>query len=90
MFLCLIYLSHLLTGSPQNLSPTEWSKTPAPAHREKAPSSNTQEKRIVSDTNIHFTVQLDGNITTTKHYLVFPQMFDYFLATRHCKEQLVT
>ncbi|XP_051768631.1 RAF proto-oncogene serine/threonine-protein kinase isoform X2 [Ctenopharyngodon idella] len=34
------------SGSPQNLSPTEWSKTPAPAHREKAPSTNTQEKRI--------------------------------------------
>uniref|UniRef100_A0A8C1SJE5 RAF proto-oncogene serine/threonine-protein kinase n=1 Tax=Cyprinus carpio TaxID=7962 RepID=A0A8C1SJE5_CYPCA len=32
--------------SPQNQSPTEWSKTPAPAHREKAPSTNTQEKRI--------------------------------------------
>uniref|UniRef100_A0A9J8BYG7 RAF proto-oncogene serine/threonine-protein kinase n=2 Tax=Cyprinus carpio TaxID=7962 RepID=A0A9J8BYG7_CYPCA len=31
---------------PQNQSPTEWSKTPAPAHREKAPSTNTQEKRI--------------------------------------------
>uniref|UniRef100_A0A671MT86 RAF proto-oncogene serine/threonine-protein kinase n=1 Tax=Sinocyclocheilus anshuiensis TaxID=1608454 RepID=A0A671MT86_9TELE len=29
-----------------NQSPTEWSKTPAPAHREKAPSTNTQEKRI--------------------------------------------
>ncbi|XP_042621794.1 RAF proto-oncogene serine/threonine-protein kinase isoform X2 [Cyprinus carpio] len=34
------------SGSPQNQSPTEWSKTPAPAHREKAPSTNTQEKRI--------------------------------------------
>uniref|UniRef100_A0A672Q5Z8 RAF proto-oncogene serine/threonine-protein kinase n=1 Tax=Sinocyclocheilus grahami TaxID=75366 RepID=A0A672Q5Z8_SINGR len=32
--------------SPQDQSPTEWSKTPAPAHREKAPSTNTQEKRI--------------------------------------------
>uniref|UniRef100_A0A672Q4P3 RAF proto-oncogene serine/threonine-protein kinase n=1 Tax=Sinocyclocheilus grahami TaxID=75366 RepID=A0A672Q4P3_SINGR len=31
---------------PQDQSPTEWSKTPAPAHREKAPSTNTQEKRI--------------------------------------------
>ncbi|NP_001186684.1 RAF proto-oncogene serine/threonine-protein kinase isoform X1 [Danio rerio] len=39
-------LRHDESGSPQNLSPTEWSKTPAPAHREKAPSSNTQEKRI--------------------------------------------
>ncbi|KAK2874571.1 hypothetical protein QQF64_003233 [Cirrhinus molitorella] len=34
------------SGSPLNQSPTEWSKTPAPAHREKAPSTNTQEKRI--------------------------------------------
>ncbi|XP_016104795.1 RAF proto-oncogene serine/threonine-protein kinase [Sinocyclocheilus grahami] len=34
------------SGSPQDQSPTEWSKTPAPAHREKAPSTNTQEKRI--------------------------------------------
>uniref|UniRef100_A0A671MPI3 RAF proto-oncogene serine/threonine-protein kinase n=1 Tax=Sinocyclocheilus anshuiensis TaxID=1608454 RepID=A0A671MPI3_9TELE len=34
------YISHFLC------SPTEWSKTPAPAHREKAPSTNTQEKRI--------------------------------------------
>ncbi|XP_048028543.1 RAF proto-oncogene serine/threonine-protein kinase isoform X2 [Megalobrama amblycephala] len=34
------------SGSPQNLSPTEWPKTPAPAQREKAPSTNAQEKRI--------------------------------------------
>uniref|UniRef100_A0A673KZ70 RAF proto-oncogene serine/threonine-protein kinase n=1 Tax=Sinocyclocheilus rhinocerous TaxID=307959 RepID=A0A673KZ70_9TELE len=39
-------VSHSFTGSPQDQSPTEWSKTPAPAHREKAPSTNTQEKRI--------------------------------------------
>ncbi|XP_066526872.1 RAF proto-oncogene serine/threonine-protein kinase [Hoplias malabaricus] len=34
------------SGSPHNLSPTGWSqsKTPAPVHRERAPSSNTQEK----------------------------------------------
>ncbi|XP_072521738.1 RAF proto-oncogene serine/threonine-protein kinase [Salminus brasiliensis] len=34
------------SGSPPNLSPTGWSqsKPPAPVHREKAPSSNTQEK----------------------------------------------
>ncbi|XP_056590531.1 RAF proto-oncogene serine/threonine-protein kinase isoform X2 [Triplophysa dalaica] len=31
------------SGSPQDQSPTEWSKTPAPAHKEKAPSANTQE-----------------------------------------------
>lgn len=42
------FVSDSFTGSPQNQSPTEWSKTPAPAHREKAPSTNTQEKRIVS------------------------------------------
>uniref|UniRef100_A0A8C2ESL4 RAF proto-oncogene serine/threonine-protein kinase n=1 Tax=Cyprinus carpio TaxID=7962 RepID=A0A8C2ESL4_CYPCA len=40
------FVSDSFTGSPQNQSPTEWSKTPAPAHREKAPSTNTQEKRI--------------------------------------------
>uniref|UniRef100_A0AAR2IQP0 RAF proto-oncogene serine/threonine-protein kinase n=1 Tax=Pygocentrus nattereri TaxID=42514 RepID=A0AAR2IQP0_PYGNA len=35
--------------SPPNLSPTGWSqsKTPAPVHREKAPSSNTQEKNRI-------------------------------------------
>ncbi|XP_058647233.1 RAF proto-oncogene serine/threonine-protein kinase isoform X2 [Onychostoma macrolepis] len=32
-------------GRDESGSPTEWSRTPAPAHREKAPS-NTQEKRI--------------------------------------------
>lgn len=32
-------------GRDESASPTEWSKTPAPAHREKAPS-NTQDKRI--------------------------------------------
>uniref|UniRef100_A0A671MR56 RAF proto-oncogene serine/threonine-protein kinase n=1 Tax=Sinocyclocheilus anshuiensis TaxID=1608454 RepID=A0A671MR56_9TELE len=42
----IFYVSHSFTGSPQDQSPTEWSKTPAPAHREKAPSTNTQEKRI--------------------------------------------
>ncbi|XP_036415225.1 RAF proto-oncogene serine/threonine-protein kinase [Colossoma macropomum] len=37
------------SGSPPNLSPTGWSqsKTPAPVHREKAPSSNTQEKNRI-------------------------------------------
>lgn len=44
------------TGSPQNQSPTEWSKTPAPAHREKAHSTNTQEKRIVSASNVHISL----------------------------------
>ncbi|XP_059384906.1 RAF proto-oncogene serine/threonine-protein kinase isoform X2 [Carassius carassius] len=33
------------SGSPQSQSPTEWSKTPAPAHKEKH-STNAQEKRI--------------------------------------------
>ncbi|XP_048879295.1 RAF proto-oncogene serine/threonine-protein kinase isoform X2 [Brienomyrus brachyistius] len=37
------------TGSPQNQSPTGWSqsKTLAPAHRERAPSSNTHEKNRI-------------------------------------------
>ncbi|XP_067286984.1 RAF proto-oncogene serine/threonine-protein kinase isoform X2 [Pseudorasbora parva] len=34
------------SGSPHNQSPTEWPRTPAPAHREKAPSNSAQEKRI--------------------------------------------
>ncbi|XP_077058735.1 RAF proto-oncogene serine/threonine-protein kinase isoform X2 [Siphateles boraxobius] len=34
------------SGSPHNESPTDWPKTPVTAHREKAPSNNTQEKRI--------------------------------------------
>ncbi|XP_052466430.1 RAF proto-oncogene serine/threonine-protein kinase isoform X2 [Carassius gibelio] len=33
------------SGSPPSQSPTEWSKTPAPAHKEKH-STNAQEKRI--------------------------------------------
>ncbi|XP_036386105.1 RAF proto-oncogene serine/threonine-protein kinase isoform X2 [Megalops cyprinoides] len=37
------------SGSPPNQSPTGWSqsKTPAPTHRERAPSSNTQEKNRI-------------------------------------------
>ncbi|XP_041129215.1 RAF proto-oncogene serine/threonine-protein kinase-like isoform X3 [Polyodon spathula] len=37
------------SGSPPNLSPTGWiqSITPVPAHRERAPSSNTQEKKKI-------------------------------------------
>nr|XP_023655336.1 RAF proto-oncogene serine/threonine-protein kinase isoform X4 [Paramormyrops kingsleyae] len=37
------------TGSPQNQSPTGWSQsmTLAPAHRERAPSSNTHEKNRI-------------------------------------------
>nr|XP_055039721.1 RAF proto-oncogene serine/threonine-protein kinase isoform X1 [Misgurnus anguillicaudatus] len=35
------------SGSPQNRSPTEWSKTPAPAHKEKATTVNTQEKNRI-------------------------------------------
>ncbi|KAL2091549.1 hypothetical protein ACEWY4_013812 [Coilia grayii] len=37
------------SGSPPNLSPTGWSqpKPPAPMHREKAASSNTQEKNRI-------------------------------------------
>ncbi|KAJ8361084.1 hypothetical protein SKAU_G00176090 [Synaphobranchus kaupii] len=35
------------SGSPPNQSPTGWSKTPAPTHRERAPSSNAQEKNRI-------------------------------------------
>ncbi|CAM4733282.1 unnamed protein product [Leuciscus chuanchicus] len=35
-------------GCDESGSPTEWPKTPVPAHMEKAPSNNTQEKRIRS------------------------------------------
>uniref|UniRef100_A0A673IFE4 RAF proto-oncogene serine/threonine-protein kinase n=1 Tax=Sinocyclocheilus rhinocerous TaxID=307959 RepID=A0A673IFE4_9TELE len=33
-------------GRDESGSPTDCSRTPAPAHREKAPSNNTQEKRL--------------------------------------------
>ncbi|MGH0154499.1 UNVERIFIED_CONTAM: hypothetical protein FKN15_027618 [Acipenser sinensis] len=38
-----------LSGSPPNLSPTGWfqSTMPVPAHRERAPSSNTTEKKKI-------------------------------------------
>ncbi|XP_053809355.1 RAF proto-oncogene serine/threonine-protein kinase isoform X2 [Vidua chalybeata] len=36
-----------LSGSPNNMSPTGWSKTPVPAQRERAPGSNTQEKNKI-------------------------------------------
>ncbi|XP_030632219.1 RAF proto-oncogene serine/threonine-protein kinase isoform X2 [Chanos chanos] len=37
------------SGSPPNVSPTGWSqsKTPAPVHREKAPSSSSQDKNRI-------------------------------------------
>ncbi|XP_075431074.1 RAF proto-oncogene serine/threonine-protein kinase isoform X2 [Ascaphus truei] len=38
-----------LSGSPDNLSPTGWSqtKTPVPNHRERAPTSSSQEKNKI-------------------------------------------